>query len=237
MKMQRTGVQFVIILSLLLLVACAGLFGPDLKPALALSAEGQYAAALEHYQGIIKEGKANARVYRLAYEAAFLADQRKTAAVYYQKALENGFEADSMNTLAVQLWYGWALRVMASDKWAEAQEAAEEIGRLAPESREDKFCRLVLAGKRKYDRGAHKGLWDALNDYTKASILDPATGLPHYLMGQARYKNDRNNYDDALKDYYESLRLEPNGLFADQARADIRKIESTKAKMKAFWGK
>ena len=222
---------------MLLVTSCAGLLGPNVNPGQKLSESGDHKSALEYYETLIEADKANAKVYRLAYEAAFLAGKRVTASGYYAEALEAGFASDSLQQLAKGLWFDRALMVMGKDKWDDAKEAAEQISTLAPESKEDRFCGLVLSAKKKYDRGAHKGLWEAINQYTKASILFPELGLPHFLMGQARYKNDRNDYDAALEDYYKAMELEPNGLFADRAKADIKKIEATKAKMKAFWGK
>ncbi|MCF6237801.1 MAG: hypothetical protein L3J79_03145 [Candidatus Marinimicrobia bacterium] len=225
------------LIMLLVLGNCAGLLGPDLKPGLVLFKAGDYSGALKHYETIIEADQASAKVYRLAYESDFMAGKRVTAAKYYKSALQSGFDADSLQFLATELWYDRALKVMGRGDWQAAGKAAEQIAWLAPDSDQDKFCSKILAGKKKYNRGAHKGLWDALSDYSLAANFDPTSGLPYFLMGQARYKNDRNDYDAALENYYESLKIEPNGYFANQARADIKKIEAIKKKMKAFWGK
>ncbi len=220
-----------------IIVGCASLMGPDIKPGIALFEEGKYGAALSHYETIIEEGKANAKVYRLAYESAFKAGKRVTAGKYYKEAIKAGFEPDSLVSLATNLWYERALATMGSNNWAEARKAASHIADLADGSNQDKFCTLVLAGKKKFDRGAHKGLWDAISDYSKAANYDKSSGLPYFLMGQARYKNNRTDYDAALEDYYEAIRIEPGGAFLNQANADIKKIETVKKKMNAFWGK
>ena len=226
-----------IITSALILFNCAGLLGPDIKPGVELFAIGDYSGALKHYESIIEADEANDKVYRLAYESAFKAGKRTTAANYYKAALKAGFDADSLQSLATDLWYGRALKVMGIDQWKSARKAAQQIAWLAPDSPKDKFCANIMAGKKKYDRGAHKGLWDAIINYNQAANYDHQSGLPYFLMGQARYKNDRNDYDAALEDYYQSLKIEPEGSFAAQARADIKKIEAVKNKMKAFWGK
>ncbi|NQV15949.1 hypothetical protein HQ531_10870 [bacterium] len=216
---------------------CAGLLGPDLKPGITLTEAGDHSGALKHYESIIESGKANAEIYRLAYESAFLAGKRVTAGKYYDEAFKAGFDIDSLKTLAVDLWYGRALKLMGMSDWKEAIKAASQIGHFSPDSDEDKFCRYILAGRKKFDRGAHKGLWDAINDYSKAANCNTSSGLPYFLMGQARYKNNRTDYDSALEDYYQSLEIEPEGFFSEQARADIKKIEAVKKKMNAFWGK
>jgi len=229
--------QTPIMLLVVLMVGCAGLIGPDVKPGIALFEEGKYKESLDHYETIIAEGKANAKVYRLAYESAFKAGKRVTAGKFYSEALKAGFDADSLVNLAIDLWYDRALVTMGRNDWIEGKKAAVQIAELADGSSQDKFLTLILAGKKKYDRGAHKGLWDAISDYSKAANHNPSSGLPYFLMGQARYKNNRTDYDAALEDYYEALRVEPNGAFIKQAKADIKKIEGVKKKMNAFWGK
>lgn len=227
----------VIIVMIFMVMSCAGLLGPDVKPGMKLSEAGDHKGALGHYESIISEQKANAKVYRLAYESAFRSGKRVTAAKYYENALEAGYDADSLNSLAVSLWYERGLWVMGVGRWKDATAAGETIAALAPGSKEDKFCRLILQGKTKFDQGNHKGLWDAVADYHDAANINPNSGLPYFLMGKARYKNNRSDYDAALEDYYKSLEIEPNGAFAKEAKADIKKIESVKNKMKNFWGK
>ena len=222
---------------IIVLSSCAGLMGPDVKPGVTLQEAGDYKGALAHYESIIESGEANAKVYRLAFESAFKAGKRITAAKYFAEAQKAGYDADSLNSLATNLWYSRALMTMGQNNWEEGRKAATQIAQLAPGSNRDKFCTNILAGKKKFDRGAHKGLWDAISDYSKAANYDSQSGLPYFLMGQARYKNNRTDYDAALEDYYESLKIEPDGYFSAQARAEIKKIEAVKKKMKAFWGK
>jgi len=238
MRSNERNITFLAVIFLLVLfTGCAGLLGPDVKPGQVLFEEGKYGESLEHYEALMAAGEANAKVYRLAYESAFKAGKRATAEKYYGEALKAGFDADSLTSLAVDLWYERALYTMGTNNWSEGRKSAARIGELAPGSDEDSFCNWILEGKQKYDRGAHKGLWDALSDYAKAANYDKTSGLPYYLMGQARYKNNRTDYDAALQNYYEALKVEPDGAFVKQANAEIRKIEATKKKMNAFWGK
>jgi tetratricopeptide (TPR) repeat protein len=234
--MQRVKVNraiFILTLSMSIL-SCSGLLGPKIGPGLDLSEAGDHGGALAYYESIIDENKANAKVYRLAYESAFRAGKRTTAAQYYDNALNAGFKADSLKSLAIELWYERALWVMGAQRWKDARAAGEAIANLDPGSIEDKYCRLILQGKSKFDQGSHKSLWDAVSDYHDAANLNPNSGLPYFLMGQARYKNNRSDYDAALEDYYRALEIEPNGSFSAEAKADIEKIESVKNKMKNF---
>ncbi|MCF7825546.1 MAG: hypothetical protein K9M55_01520 [Candidatus Marinimicrobia bacterium] len=235
--LKRNFKRVPVLFGVFILMSCASLLGPNVKPGIALAEKGEYGSAMAYYESIIKAGKADARVYGLAYESAFKAGKRVTAEKYFKAALKAGFEADSLVSLAANLWYDRALLTMGSDDWNEGKKAAAQIAELAGGSKKDKFCTNILEGKKKYDRGSHKGLWDAIVDYSTAANYDASSGLPYFLMGQARYKNNRTDYDAALEDYYQSIQIEPDGAFAAQARADIKKIEAVKKKMNAFWGK
>ena len=226
----------IISFTLLGLVGCATLLGPDLKPGLEASRAGEHKAALAYYQTLIKEGQANAEVYRLGFEAAFRSGNRQQAAGYYTEALAKDFDQDSLKNLAVSLWYERALWVMGADRWQDAEQAAKQISDLKPDSREAKFCELILAGQAKYDKGAHKGLWDALGDFTRAASLAPNSGLPYYLMARTRYKNDHDDYAPVIENYQRALELEPNGSFAKDAAAELKRLKALQKKMKAFWG-
>lgn len=234
---QKSIRSFLLVILVLLMVSCSGLLGPNVKPGMTLFKAGDYSGALKHYETIIAEDKANAKVYRLAYESAFKAGKRVTAGRYYDDALTAGYNADSLQALATTLWYGRALKVMGENNWKAARKAAKQVTLYAPGSKADTFCGLIIKGKKKFDRGSHKGLWDAISDYSKAANYNANSGLPYFLMGQARYKNNRTDYDAALEDYYQSLKIEPDGYFASAARAEIKKIEAVKKKMNAFWGK
>jgi hypothetical protein len=95
----------------------------------------------------------------------------------------------------------------------------------------------MMMGYRKYERGNHKGMWDALDDFTRASNIYPDRGLPYWMLGRTRYKNDRTNYDAAIEEYRNALEAEPHGLFSKTAAEELAKIEAVKKKMEAFWGK
>lgn len=226
-----------LIVAIIFLTGCAAVLGPALGPGIELTERGQYKEATSYFEEQIAAGKTSAKLYRWAYESAFRAGDLSKAKDFYTAALTEGFEEDSLNSLAKDLWYDRAKMLMALDKWESAARSSEVISSLAPESNEAKFCKLMMAGNSKYVRGKHKGMWDALDDFTRASNLDPSTGLPYLMLGRTRIKNDKTNYDAALEEYYKALEVEPEALFKTAAKAEIKKIENNKKKMEAFWGK
>ena len=57
MRSSKKRLRVVLAIPALLWIGCAGLFGPDLKPALEKSSKGDHAGALIHYEQLIAEGK------------------------------------------------------------------------------------------------------------------------------------------------------------------------------------
>jgi len=224
-------------LAVVLLIGCAGILGPALRPGIDLMQEGDYSGATDYFEELVAAEQTSPKLYRLAYESAFRAGELTNAKDFYNSALESGFDEDSLNSLARILWYDRAKRLMALDKWGSAEKSSAVLQSLAPESVEAKYCRLMMAGYRKYEKGSHKGMWDALDDFTRAANIDSTSGMPFLMLGRTRIKNDRTNYDAALEEYYMSLEVEPDALFRSAAEEEIRKIENTKKKMQDFWGK
>ncbi len=221
---------------IIILTGCTLLFGPSVKPGLELAANGDHAGALVYYESLIHSGKTRGNIYRFAYEEAFRTSKYDQADGYYQSAIDAGFSADSMKTLAVSLWYDRAKTSMAREHWKTAKQANEYLQKIAPDLQPAKFCAHMLVGKKSFDSGSGKQLWDAIGEFGMATNYDENSGLPYLWMGRARYKNDRMNFDAALAEYKKALEKEPDGLFAGAARREMKKIQASRKKMKSFWG-
>lgn len=225
-----------ILLTAFLVSGCAVLFGPSAKPGIELAQQGDYEQAMEYYQELIREGKATGKIYRHAYEAAFYLEAFSQADSFYTAAIEAGFGADSMQSLAVELWYGRAKTAIGKDHWKTATYAADRLHELAAGSKPDKFCEHMLRGKELFDKGSTRQLWDAVGEFTLAANQDGKSGLPYLWLGRTRHKNDRMNYDAALQEYDRALELEPNSFWSETARDEAAKIRAVRDKMKSFWG-
>lgn len=233
--MSVKNIRVIIALSILL-TGCASIFGPSTKPGVEMSEAGDHAGALAYYQTIITTGKAKPEIYRKAYAEAFRLEKFGMAEALYTDAIGTGNEVDSMQALAVGLWYQRALTAMSNEHWKTTQTASDKISALAGKSKPAKFCEHMIAGKMLYDKGSTKQLWDAISEFGIAATLNPKSGLPSLWMGRTRYKNDRTNYDAALKEYDQALKLEPDAPFAKTAKDEADKIRAVKTKMKKFWG-
>lgn len=71
-----------------------------------------------------------------------------------------------------------------------------------------------------------------------ATEARPEKAEPHFLMARFyEMENDRNLLDEAIYHYSLSLKLEPNGPFAEKSRDKIRRLKKRKATLDAFWGR
>ncbi|MCF7801413.1 MAG: hypothetical protein K9N34_05275 [Candidatus Marinimicrobia bacterium] len=226
----------IVLLTGLLWSGCTTLLGPSAKPGIKLSQQGEYGQAMHYYQQVIREGKASGKIYRHAYETAFHLEEFEQADSLYTAAIEAGFSADSMQSLAVELWYDRGKIAIGREHWKTASYAASQIHQLAPDSKPDKFCQHMLRGKELYDKGSTRQLWDAVGEFTMAANYNAESGLPYFWLGRTRHKNDRMNYDAALEEYDKALELEPNSIWSQVAREEAEKIREVRAKMKSFWG-
>lgn len=229
--------RLILATSFILLAGCAAVLGPSLKPGIEALANDDAKTALDYFEAQIKAGKTSPALYRWGYEAAFRSGNLGRAKDFYNDALAAGFPEDSLNQVAKKVWYLRAKELMARDDWKAAINATDVLEQLDAGSREAAFARLMIEGYFKYEKGNHKGLWDALDDFTRAHKHDPDSALPYLMMGRTRIKNDRTNYDAALEEYALALELEPEGRLAEIIKSEADQIRVTKRKMEAFWGK
>ncbi len=229
--------KIVLTVGILLIIGCSGILGPSLGPGRTALQEGRPADAQRYFEQLIAAGNDSPRLYRFAYEAAFRNNSLSSARTHYESALATGFNADSLNSLARELWYQRAKEKIAREDWRSASQANDVLQALASASQEALFSGHMIKGYRLLTQGTHKAMWEALEQFELAARLDTTSGLPYFLSGQTRYRIDRTNYEAALTDYREALDREPDATFAAAVRKKISEIERTRQKMEKFWGK
>ena len=102
-------------------------------------------------------------------------------------------------------------------------------------STESKYGLLLAEGRALVKRGNKNGIWDAIEKYSKASILYPNSGEPFYLTAIAYTKLGDTDFDLILESYEKSISLELD----DQLRAEVLKkyeyAKKRKTKLDSFW--
>tara|TARA_B100000287_G_scaffold13464_1_gene13672 strand:+ start:150 stop:761 length:612 start_codon:yes stop_codon:yes gene_type:complete len=102
-------------------------------------------------------------------------------------------------------------------------------------STESKYGLLLAKGRALVKKGNKNGIWDAIEKYSKASILYPNSGEPFYLTAIAYTKLGDTDFDLILESYEKSISLELD----DQLRAEVLKkyenAKKRKTKLDSFW--
>lgn len=96
---------------------------------------------------------------------------------------------------------------------------------------------LYEAGQYVYKQGAKGKLWDAIVALGNAATYRETAAEPHYYMGLAYEKKDKDEYDNAIAAYEKALTLEPNGPKAATCKKKINDLKKHKEKMDKFWGR
>ncbi|OQX95358.1 hypothetical protein B6I21_05830, partial [candidate division KSB1 bacterium 4572_119] len=95
----------------------------------------------------------------------------------------------------------------------------------------------MAEGKILYRKGSKSELWDAIEHFGKAMIIRENSAEPHFYLGKAYEKKNRNEFDNAIEEYQQSIKKEPDGPFAMKSRKKVRELKARQKKMKKFWGK
>lgn len=108
---------------------------------------------------------------------------------------------------------------------------------IKPDFLDAKYFRYIATGHKLYKKGSKSALWDAIEQYGLASALRPNAGAPHYFMGLAYNKKDKNEFDNAIRELDTAVQLEPNGQYAKVAGKKSAELKKRQKLLRDFWGK
>lgn len=108
---------------------------------------------------------------------------------------------------------------------------------IKPDFEDAKYFNYIATGHKLYKKGSKSALWDAIEQYGLASSLRPQTGAPHYFMGLAYNKKDKNEFDNAIRELDTAVQVEPNGQYAKLAGKKSAELKKRQKLLRDFWGK
>jgi tetratricopeptide (TPR) repeat protein len=108
---------------------------------------------------------------------------------------------------------------------------------LKPDSKPIKYYHHMAKGRQLYKQGGKSELWDAIEHFGLAATLRPDLGEPHYRMGLAYHKKDRDEYDNAISEFKKAYKINPDGPYAEESLERSRELVKKKKIMREFWGK
>ncbi len=107
---------------------------------------------------------------------------------------------------------------------------------LKPDSKPIKYYHHMATGRQLYKQGGKSELWDAIEHFGLAATLRPGLGEPHYRMGLAYHKKNRDEYDNAISEFQKAYEINPDGPYAEEALKRSRELIKRKKIMREFWG-
>ncbi len=94
---------------------------------------------------------------------------------------------------------------------------------------------LMLEGLSLYKKGSKSSLWDAIEFFSKASMVDQEDGLASYWIAKSYEKKDNKDYDLIIEAYEDSLsKTLPEGL-REEAEASKDAAYRKKKTFDNFW--
>jgi len=128
------------------------------------------------------------------------------------------------------------IRKRETKQYEQAVVRFEKALDLKPDFKEAKYQKHIAKGLNWYKQGSKSDLWEAIMQFGQAAAIYPSRGEPHYFMGLAYNKKDRDEYTNAIDELDKAVALNPDGPFAEKARKKATEIRKRKIKMEEFWG-
>ncbi|NOZ04366.1 MAG: hypothetical protein GXO92_07160 [FCB group bacterium] len=128
-----------------------------------------------------------------------------------------------------------ARKAQSTGDYGKAQSEFEAALKLDSKDNRARYGIAMLKGRRLFKKGSRNALWDAIEQFGKASMYDPTRGEPYYWMAKAYEKKDDQDFELILETYDKALALElPEKLKGDaeKSRAEVAKRKET---FENFW--
>ena len=125
-----------------------------------------------------------------------------------------------------------------AEKSGDIETALDEYKKVLAIDPKNKIARyesLILQGLSLYKKGSNTSLWDAIELFSKASMINQDNGIASYWIAKSYEKKDSKDYDLIIEAYEDSLsKTLPDKLRKD---AEVSKAEANKKKktFDSFW--
>ena len=136
-----------------------------------------------------------------------------------------------------EMWTKKAASQLQRRRYLKSIEYLKKALILKPDNERAKYLLHMAKGRYYYKRGSLGRIWDAIEEFGKASALEPKNPEPHFYMAEAYYKKDKRDYDNTIREYEEVVKLAPQSWYAKTARKEIKKLKKLQKIWKRFWRK
>ena len=123
----------------------------------------------------------------------------------------------------------------ASGDRATALKEYKKVLAIDPKNKIARYELLVLEGLSLYKKGSKTALWDAIELFSKASIVNQEDGVASYWIAKSYEKKDNKDHDLIIEAYEDSL----NKILPEDLRLDAQVSKEAAYKKKktfdSFW--
>ena len=103
------------------------------------------------------------------------------------------------------------------------------------EDKDSQYGLMIAKGRLLIKKGNKNGIWDAIENLSKASSIYPKKGEPFYWIAVSYTKLGDTEFDLILESYEKSLSLELDGNIKAEVEKNYKKTKNRKNKLDSFW--
>ena len=205
-----------------------------------------YRQALAEYQLAMDSFPQDATIIEKNGDVYMAVGRQEKAKSFYLQAMEAGGDSlrlaqklerlENADKKAEQLFQK-GMTYFKKKRYEKARDTFQKALDIKPDHKKAEYYFHLSYGHRLYRKGTVNALWEAIKHYGLAARLKPESGEPHYFMGLAYNKKDKNEYDNAIWALEMSLKVDPDGPYAARAKKKIREIKKRKKLLEDFWGR
>lgn len=100
---------------------------------------------------------------------------------------------------------------------------------------EAKYAYAMAKGFRLFKKGGRNQLWDAIEQFSKASYYKPDDGISVYWTAKGYGKKDDEDYQNIIDLYQKAIELGLPEELAAEAQVSLEKAEKEKELLESFW--
>lgn len=164
--------------------------------------------------------------YRKAYHLNSFADSLQKVLDFFDAA---HVQSNLLMTKGIDL--------LKKKRYKTAMETLSQSVQAKPDNKEAKYYAYLSAGLFYYKRGSVGKLWNAVEQFGLAATLQPDKPEPHFYMAEAYVKKDKQDYESAIREYEEVIKIAPDSKLAKEAEKRIQELKSRKKLLENFWHK
>ena len=128
-----------------------------------------------------------------------------------------------------------ARKAEKSGKRETALKEYKKVLTIDPNNKTARYELLILEGLSLYKKGSKPSLWDAIEIFSKASMINQDDGLASYWIAKSYEKKDGKDYDLIIEAYEDSLSKKLPEKLRKDAQASKEAANNKKKTFNNFW--